>query len=414
MSHIRKIARIFCIHGGIRGIVALLVLTATTVAGAQIAVKSDPSRMLEPPMARPDTLTAVSVPAQRKPGLIDRVINYFKETNREPAPGRMDFSFLGGPSYSSATSLELAVIAAGVYRTGELATTPLSELDIFAEGSVTGFYNVGIRGHHSFPNDRFRINYHANFCHFPSKFWGVGYAMDVDNNNETEYTLLQSLIRAEFLWHLPHDVFLGPSVCFDYSKAIKVGNPLTWGDEDRRQTACGVGFILSLDTRDFPQNATRGVNIKLHQRYIPRFKSDKKGFSITELTFAWYKRMWRSGVVALQFHGAGSTAHTPWSMLPTLDSGKGIRGYYEGRYRDRGELDITAEVRQHLWGRNGLVVWGGVGTIFHRFDAINLRHLLPSVGVGYRWEFKKGVNVRVDIGFGKHSHEFTLGLNEVF
>lgn len=346
--------------------------------------------------------------------IIQRVIDYFSDSNVEPDKGEFDISFLGGPSYSSSTSVELAVIAAGVYRTGPKATTPLSELDVFAEGSVTGFYNIGTRGYHSFPDDKVRINYHANFCHFPSKFWGVGYEMGADKSNETDYTLLQSLISAEFLWHLPHDIFLGPSVYFDYSKGIKAASDAVWRGQSLEQLAYGIGLILSFDTRDIAANASQGYNLRFHQRFFPSFIGNKKGFSITELTFGWYHRFWKSGIMAFQFHGCGATRHTPWSMLSAVDASSGIRGYYEGRYRDRGELDAVVELRQHIWRRHGIVIWGGLGTVFHKFTEITTKKLLPSFGVGYRWEFKKSVNVRADIGFGRNSMAFTIGLNEAF
>lgn len=101
-------------------------------------------------------------------------------------------------------------------------------------------------------------------------------------------------------------------------------------------------------------------------------------------------------------------------MLPTLDSSKGIRGYYEGRYRDKNEADIVVELRQHVWKRNGIVVWGGLGTVFDSFEGITSRRLLPSYGIGYRFEFKKQVNLRVDFGIGKHSTAIALGMNETF
>ena len=346
--------------------------------------------------------------------IIQRVIDYFSDSNNEPEKGEFDISFLGGPSYSSSTSVELALIAAGVYRTGPRETTPLSELDVFAEGSVTGFYNVGTRGHHSFPNDRIRVNYHASFCHFPSKFWGVGYEMGADKNNETNYTLLQSLISGEFLWHLPHDIFLGPSVYFDYSKGTKAKNTEVWKGEPLEQLSYGLGFVFSIDTRDIATNASQGYNLRLHQRFFPTFLGNKRGFSITELTFGWYHRFWKSGIMAFQFHGCGATEHTPWSMLSAVDASSGIRGYYERRYRDRGEIDAVVELRQHIWRRNGIVIWAGVGSVFHRLDQINFKRLLPSFGLGYRWEFKKRVNVRLDYGIGKGQSSFYFNINEAF
>ena len=41
--------------------------------------------------------------------------------------------------------------------------------------------------------------------------------------------------------------------------------------------------------------------------------------------------------------------------------------------------------------------------------------ILPNFGIGYRWEFKKDVNVRLDYGFGKNGQKgFIFNINEAF
>ncbi|MDE5632787.1 MAG: hypothetical protein K2I54_08290, partial [Muribaculaceae bacterium] len=68
----------------------------------------------------------------------------------------------------------------------------------------------------------------------------------------------------------------------------------------------------------------------------------------------------------------------------------------------------------HIWRRNGLVAWVGAGTVFPKFSAMSMRKVLPNYGIGYRWEFKKRVNVRLDLGFGKHQTGFIFSINEAF
>ena len=90
-----------------------------------------------------------------------------------------------------------------------------------------------------------------------------------------------------------------------------------------------------------------------------------------------------------------------------------MRGYYEGRYRDKHCLAAQVELRQHVWRRNGIVVWIGAGNVFHNSSTFN--HILPNYGIGYRWEFKKRVNVRLDFGMGKSGQSgFTFNINEAF
>lgn len=350
----------------------------------------------------------------KKPNLVSRIIKYFADSNKEHPEKTIDFTFVGGPSYSASTSVQLAVMAAGLYRTQRDSLTPESNVSIFAQGSLTGFYRVGLFGNHFFPGDKFRINYHADFAHFPLKFWGIGYDMESQKCNESNYTELQSVLWGEFLWRLPEHMFLGPSVNFNYGKATKVERPDLWNGEDMRVLNYGVGVIFSYDTRDYPTNASRGWNVTFKQKFFPRFIGNDYAFSSTELTVGWYRQFWKSGIMAFQFHGYSTYGDTPWSMLPTLNESKAIRGYYEGRYRDKNEADFVVELRQHLWRRSGIVVWGGVGTVFDSLRQVTARRLLPSYGVGYRWEFKKRVNVRIDFGMGKGSSAFAFGLHETF
>ena len=72
------------------------------------------------------------------------------------------------------------------------------------------------------------------------------------------------------------------------------------------------------------------------------------------------------------------------------------------------------ELRQHIWRRSGIVVWGGAGNVFHDFDKFKMKQTLPTFGLGYRWEFKNRVNVRLDYGIGKGETSFYFNINEAF
>lgn len=54
------------------------------------------------------------------------------------------------------------------------------------------------------------------------------------------------------------------------------------------------------------------------------------------------------------------------------------------------------------------------GSVFPRLSEMNFKELLPNYGVGFRWEFKKNVNVRFDLGFGKGERGFVFNINEAF
>ncbi|MDE5844876.1 MAG: outer membrane protein assembly factor [Muribaculaceae bacterium] len=358
-----------------------------------------------------DTATVV-----HKNNIITKVVNYFKESNEDKIGKKINFSIIGGPHYSSDTKFALGLVAAGLYRTSlaDSLITP-SNLSIYADVSTIGFVMVGIKGYHIFPADKYRINYKVYFYSFPSKFWGIGYENGYNNLNETKYNRLQAKFEADFMFKLAPALYLGPAAEFAFVDGKKIKDHLElWQNEALVTRSYGVGFKASYDTRDNISNAYRGQFVSIEQRFFPRFLFNKYAFSRTELTANTYHRIWKGGVLAAQIHGEITYGNTPWSMLAELGGSESMRGYFEGRYRDKSEIDVTLELRQHIYHRNGAVVWAGAGSVFPKFSSIKFKQILPNYGIGYRWEFKNRVNVRLDYGFGRGQSGFVFQINEAF
>lgn len=346
--------------------------------------------------------------------LIDKILDYFDDSNKEHNDKRFDFSIIGGPHYSSDTQLGLGLVAAGLYRNNDDELLPPSNISIYSDVSTIGFYMLGVRGTHLFPKDRYRFNYNLYFYSFPSKYWGCGYHNAINDYNESEYDRNQSRITTEFLINLGNKIYIGPVARFDYVKANDVETPELWNGQSDKTTNFGLGFSFLYDTRDHLTNAYSGIYIKLDQRFNPRFLGNKYAFSCTEFTFNYYHRAWKGAVIAGQFHSLFNYGNTPWGLMASLGGSYSMRGYYDGRYNDKCEMDATVELRQHVWKRNGVVAWVGAGTIFPKFSEFEIKHILPNYGIGYRWEFKKRVNVRLDLGFGKGQSGFIFNINEAF
>lgn len=217
------------------------------------------------------------------------------------------------------------------------------------------------------------------------------------------------------LWlQMARNFYIGPMTAFDYVYGHDFEKPELWKGMKARSTNVSLGFSLLYDSRDFLTNAYKGYYLQIDQRFSPAFLGNKYAFSNTELTTSYYQSVWKGGVLAGQFHTLLNYGNPPWGLMATLGSSYSMRGYYEGRYRDKCAMDAQLELRQHVWKRNGVAVWVGAGTIFPNFSELEARHILPNYGFGYRWEFKKRVNVRLDLGFGKHQTGFIFNINEAF
>lgn len=343
--------------------------------------------------------TADSTKATPK-GVLGWLEKYLSETNQPKPEKAFDFSIIGGPHYSSDTKFGIGLVAAGLYR-HDRADSLLqpSNISLYGDISTAGFYMLGIRGTHFFPQDRFRIDYKTYFYSFLTHFWGMGYGMGIDNDNKSKYQHLQSKVEIDFLARVAPSFYIGPKVEFQYVKARKVRNPELWGTEALRTTNFSAGFTMSYDTRDCETAAQKGVRVMVEQLFFPRGMGNHEyNFSMTEFTASHYTGLWKGAVLATQIHGRFTYGNTPWGMLSTLGGSNNMRGYYDGRFRDKNEADIVAELRQHIYGRSGAVAWIGAGNVFPDFSGFRLRHTLPNFGIGYRWEFKHRMNVRLEIG----------------
>lgn len=356
----------------------------------------------------------VRVPFYRK-GIIGKVVRYFDETNKPKKAKKFDFSIIGGPYYSSDTKFGIGVVAAGLYRADTTDTiTPVSDVSLYAKATTSMMFTLGVSGNHIRRHDSSRLVYDVNFSSIKTNFWGIGYDNDVNDDNKSSYRYLNSQIRASYMWRLAPNFYIGPLVSFDYINGSKFEKPWLWEGEDARTFNFGAGFTAQFDSRDFLTNAYKGIYARLDQRFNPRFMLNRYAFSMTELTFNAYHQVWKGGVLAYNFHARITYGNTPWGLLSTLGGSDVMRGYYEGRYRDKSEMDVCIELRQHVWRRNGVVLWVGGATVFPKFSEITARKLLPNYGIGYRWEFKKRVNVRLDLGFGRHQTGFIFSINEAF
>lgn len=347
---------------------------------------------------------------------VNRILDYFNDSNKNKKHKRFDFSVIGGPHYASDTKFGLGLVAAGLYRTDPNdSILPPSNVSLYGDVSSVGFYMLGVRGNHIAPKGRYRIDYHLYFYSFPSDFWGIGYEMGDNDANKSDMKRWQAQAEVSFLFRVADNFYIGPMASYDYVIGKHIEHPELLQGMDQHTWNVGAGVSLVYDNRDNLTNPHRGICLNINQMFRPRFMGNDYAFSTTAFRFDAYQRLGKGTVLAEDIGANLNFGNPSWGMMAELGGTHSMRGYYEGRYRDKHSLEATVELRQHVWKRNGIVVWVGAGTIFPKFSALRSKQILPNAGVGYRWEFKKNVNVRLDYGFGKSGQSgFLFNINEAF
>ncbi len=106
-------------------------------------------------------------------------------------------------------------------------------------------------------------------------------------------------------------------------------------------------------------------------------------------------------VLAINGIGIFTAGDVPFFQLPQIGGPRRLRGYPDGKFRDRHLLIAQAELRFPVVWRFNAVVFGGGGTVFGKpGESAKFR---PNAGAGLRIEFdrRQKLRVRIDYGIGK-------------
>jgi len=177
----------------------------------------------------------------------------------------------------------------------------------------------------------------------------------------------------------------------------------------------GIGFNLVWDGRDNIFYPTSG-----HYQYIKSIiYTDPSDYIFTsiEIDVRYYKKLFKNQVLATNLYFNSVSSNAPFYKLPALGGQNRMRGYFEGRYRDRTYVMLQTEYRQYFSKRFGFVAFAGLGDVGSEITSLKFKEFKYSFGGGLRYLFnkKENVNLRVDIGIGKDGNTgIYFGIEEAF
>lgn len=199
------------------------------------------------------------------------------------------------------------------------------------------------------------------FQKYPDKFFGIGRATTTDmEEGFTPRTLkininflrrLRPGWRAGFLYELEHHKLLE----IEPDGLLAQKNIL--GSEGG--TSSGLGIVVDWDTRDnifFPRN---GVNVRLSAAWFGSALRSDFTFARYKMDIKRYLPLFSSHSLALQALMIIRTGDPPFQLLSQMGGAQTMRGYYDGRFRDKNVIVFQAEYRLPLFWRLGLAVFGG-------------------------------------------------------
>ena len=266
--------------------------------------------------------------------------------------------------------------------------------------------------------DRWRAAGSFGHLKFPDLFYGIG--PDTPDSNEEDYTPLTTFFNTTAQRSLGWRIQGG--LIYEFARSeirdIEPGGILDSGTVPGSEggNVSGLGPILTWDSRDNLFYASRGSFHTFSATFFdPALGSDFK-FQRYVADLRTFFLLWRQNILALQAVFWSTQGNVPFQMMPKLGGAMLLRGYYEGRYRDRQAFILQAEWRRRLWWRFGAAAFVGVGNVAPSISAFSQDTIRPAVGCGIRYiiDPKEGISIRMDFGFIGGSVGPYITINEAF
>lgn len=282
---------------------------------------------------------------------------------------------------------------------------------IEGQGSIDGSADVWLRGGSL-------LSARARAVNYPDQFYGIGPVTTTAGREDFTRRFVEASLSAE-LAALGGRLRAGPRLAFrdEAIDDVAPGGRLATSGLVRVHgwSGLGAGGSLTWDTRDHPLWPLRGT---FAQAYYLRYLAEvgaNEGFGKGAVDVRRFQAVGGGRVLAFGAVVETTDGATPFSLLSKLGNARFLRGYREGRYRDRMVWATQVELRAPIRGPFSAVLFGGAGDVFGDLGALTLAHPKLAAGAGARWRLTPGgANLRVDVALGGAGPEVYVVLLEAF
>jgi len=295
--------------------------------------------------------------------------------------------------------------------------TRTSNMQALVLYTVKKQFIAALNGSTYFTNEKYILNYQVSYSSFPDKFWGLG--QNAPDSNEEAYSYRQYYIYIHLLRKLGNNFFAGGLFELQHVGHI---NYISGGLFDKEQVAGRKGYLISglggsitYDNRKDAFAPDQGNFIQFYFNHFDRIFGSDYNYTNLVIDARKFFRVYKEQVLAIQAYSFSNIGDSvPVRSLATFGGSSSMRGFYDGRYRDKNQLVFQAEYRMPVIKRVGVVLFGSFGDIGHTLFDYSFNNLKYAYGAGLRFALtkKEKLNLRLDYGIGQHHNDglyFQLG-----
>lgn len=257
-----------------------------------------------------------------------------------------------------------------------------------------------------------------NYQRAPQLFYGVGNATPASGGES--FTPRIFALRMGVKRRVIGSLFGGLGFDFERTtmEGVEPGGLLASGGITGSHGGMIAGFSANLnwDTRDSVLFPLRGAFLQLAADAYGATAGSDYSYNRVELDLRKYWPVGTNRVLAMQAYLVSTGGTVPFYKLPMLGGESLLRGYYRGRFRDKGLALFQAEFRALITKRFGVAGFAGLADVFPGLRETGAGRLKFAAGSGLRYVINKqdGATIRLDMAWGQESFGLYITAREAF
>jgi len=267
-------------------------------------------------------------------------------------------------------------------------------------GTENGTWGVMFADVRHWLNDRVQTQVGLTHLSANLDFHGIGQDRLLDDH-PLRYTLEPTggVVRVKYrlgetpLWVGIGYAFASTRITFDKPLGTP-GRP----DFERISNEASLTPSLTYDSRDNLFTPTRGTFAEaVVGVFSPALGGDDE-LQRVQLTAIHYLPLLSTLYLGLRGDASATFGDAPFYLRPFIS----LRGAPIMRYQGEEVVQAEAEMRWQFWKRFSLVGFAGVGAAWNDFERVHNRRVVPTGGVGFRYELarKYGIHAGLDLAVG--------------
>lgn len=254
------------------------------------------------------------------------------------------------------------------------------------------------------PQERWSSRGRIFYMIFPDYYYGIG--SQVTEDDCVSYDSRRLLSHFNLLRNLGGSLFTGLQLKYNFNSRVSYQPESPKHDyaELANGSSYSIGYVLLKDKRNHLRTPTKGYYAYMDVAY--GHNTLKGSFAELNLDARYYYTFARRFTFATRFYQEFNFGNPSYFDMALMGGDRFVRGFYQGKYRDKHLSTLQAELRAPLWWRIGGAVFAGVSDIYGQGASKPLRNPFFNYGAGVRFliDRKENTNVRIDYARGSHGN----------